>query len=93
VYENVNRQVYVYPTLAAGATVVSANADWTYGAYATVVPASTILSDYHFFGNAVYVIGSAHIAANARVRARLASSNGAAAVATSTISISYVQHA
>jgi hypothetical protein len=130
VYENINQQVYVYPTLAAGATVVSANADWTYGAYAEVVPASTITSDFHirsvqietcdenaifqlelysgagdtlvsairfavaggFFGNSVYVIGSAHIAANARIRARLASSNGTAAIATATISISYVQH-
>jgi hypothetical protein len=36
----------VYPTLAAGATVVSAAADWTYGAYAVVVPASTITSNY-----------------------------------------------
>jgi hypothetical protein len=130
VYENVNRQVYVYPTLAAGATVVSANANWAYGAYAEVVPASTITSDFHirsiqietcdenaifqlelysgasdtlvsairfsvaggFFGNSVYVIGSAHIAANSRMRARLASSNGLAAQATATISISYVQH-
>lgn len=37
----------VYPTLAAGATVVSAATDWTYGAYAVVVPASTITSDYY----------------------------------------------
>lgn len=37
----------VYPTLAAGATVVSAAADWTYGAYAVIVPADTITSDYY----------------------------------------------
>jgi hypothetical protein len=37
----------VYPTLAAGATVVSANADWAYGAYATVVPINTIAADFH----------------------------------------------
>jgi hypothetical protein len=43
----------VYPTRAAGATVVSASADWTYGAYATVVPANTITSDFHI--NAVSI--------------------------------------
>lgn len=32
----------VYPTLATGATVVTATADWTYGNYAVVVPAGTI---------------------------------------------------
>ncbi|MGD8499536.1 MAG: hypothetical protein PVJ86_02750 [Phycisphaerales bacterium] len=37
----------VYPTLTAGATVVSAAADWTYGAYAVVVPINTITSRYH----------------------------------------------
>lgn len=40
----------VYPTLAAGATVVSAAADWTYGAYAVVVPASTITNDFRIDG-------------------------------------------
>lgn len=40
----------VYPTLANGATVVSAAADWTLGAYATIVPASTITSDFHIHG-------------------------------------------
>lgn len=117
----------VYPTLANGIDVVSANADWTYGAYATIVPASTIVSDFHivgvviedcdqdavfelqlysgagddivtsirfavqggFFGNQVYAIGSADIVADSRIRARLASSNGLAAVATATISIWY----
>jgi len=37
----------VYPTLAAGATVVSSNTDWVLGALATVVPASTIGVDFH----------------------------------------------
>jgi hypothetical protein len=120
---------YVYPTLAAGATVVSAAADWTYGEYATVVPASTVTAVFHidsvsiescsdnavyelqlysgatdtaiaairfavaggFFGNQVYHIGSSEIAANAQVRARLASSDGAAHQGTITISVVYWQ--
>jgi hypothetical protein len=120
----------VYPSLAAGATVVSANTDWVYGAYAEIVPASTITSSFSilaiviescdedavfqmelysgaddavvqatrfaveggFFGNQVYVIGSADIEANSRVRARLASSNGTAAIATLTASIVYYEH-
>jgi hypothetical protein len=120
-------QAYVYPTLAAGATVVSSTANWTYGAYAEVVPASTITTDFRitgiavescnrdavfelqlykgatdvivssirfsvnggFFGNQVYLITSTLIDANARVRARLASSNGAAEQATITASIMY----
>jgi len=36
----------VYPTMAAGATVISANADWTLGAVAQIVPASAITVDY-----------------------------------------------
>lgn len=43
----------VYPTLAAGATVVSANANWAYGEYAVVVPASTI--DTHFQINGISI--------------------------------------
>ena len=43
----------VYPTLAAGATVVSAAADWTYGAYAVIVPANTISSDYYVHNVAI----------------------------------------
>jgi len=130
-YYNLQNERLVYPTLAAGATVVSANTDWTYGVYATVVPASTITSAFHvlavsiescdqnatlqlelykgaaddiiqairfnvtggFFGNQVYVIGSKEVDANARVRARLASSNGTAAIATITMSIVYYTHA
>ena len=129
-YYHLQNERLVYPTLAAGATVVSANADWTYGAYAEVVPASTITSPFHvlavsiescdenavlqlelykgagdeiiqatrfaveggFFGNQVYVIGSKEVDANERVRARVASSNGTAAVATITISIVYYTH-
>lgn len=45
-----------------------------------------------FFGNQVYVIGSEHIDANAQVRARLASSNGLAQIATITISVVYWEH-
>lgn len=36
----------VYPTLAVGATVVSAAANWAYGAYATVVPINTIATNF-----------------------------------------------
>jgi hypothetical protein len=130
VYDFVQSERRVYPTLAAGATVVSANADWTYGAYATVVPINTIAVDFHvlalsiescnrdavfqlelyrgagddlvtavrfaivggFFGNQVMVVGSKHVDANARIRARLASSNGAAQIATITMSIVYYEH-
>ena len=37
----------VYPTLAAGVTVASANADWTLGTITEVIPANTINSAYH----------------------------------------------
>jgi len=40
-------ETLVYPDLLAGATVVSAAADWTLGAYATIVPINTIASEYH----------------------------------------------
>lgn len=120
----------VYPSLAAGATVVSANADWTYGAYATVVPASTISGAFHvhnvaiescdqnavfqlalykgagddligtvrfasvggFWGNAVYDVTCEEVEADAQIRARLASSDGAANQATVTISVCYHEH-
>jgi hypothetical protein len=120
----------VYPSLAAGSTVVSANADWAYGAYATVIPVNTITNDFHivavsiescnrdavfqlelykgagddivtavrfavqggFFGNQLYVLGSEEIEANSLVRARLASSNGLAQIATITISVVYYEH-
>lgn len=129
-YDSLQEERFVYPSLAAGATVVSANADWTYGAYAQIVPAATITNPFHvtivsiescdrdavfqlelyagagdtvisairfainggFFGNQVYVIGSAEVAANDRVRARLASSNGTAQIATITVSIVYFEH-
>lgn len=129
-YDSNQSERQVYPTLAAGATIVSANTDWTYGAYATIVPASTITSDFHilglsiescdtnatfqlalykgagddlitavrfnvtggFFGNQVYVIGSEHVVANEQIRARLASSNGLAEIATITASIIYWIH-
>lgn len=37
----------VYPTLANGVDVVSANANWTLGAFSTIVPVNTIADDYH----------------------------------------------
>lgn len=130
VYDNLNLERKVYPTLAAGATVVSAAADWTLGAYAEVVPASTVTNNFHvlnvsiesmdknavfqlelykgagddlitsvrfavvggFWGNSVYMVGAEEVEANARIRARLASSDGSANQATATISICYYEH-
>jgi len=127
-YFNVERKVY--PTLATGATVVSAAANWTFGSYATVVPAGAITARFHihnitvetcnedgvfqlelyqgasdvlvtavrfsqlggFFGNSAYFTGSAFIPAGARIRARVASSDGALNQVTMTISISYIEH-
>lgn len=43
----------VYPSLAVGATIVSAATDWAYGAYATVVPINTITSDFCVRGVAI----------------------------------------
>lgn len=130
VYDNLNNERLCYPSLANGVSVVSANADWTYGNYATVVPVSTITNDFHiiavsieacdrdavfqlelykgaaddvvqavrfavnggFFGNQIYVLGSEEVEANSQIRARLASSNGAAQIATIAISIVYYEH-
>ena len=127
-YHHVLTESRVYPTLAAGATVVSAAANWTYGAYAVIIPAATITSRFHihhfviescnqndvfqlqiykgaaddvvstirfalaggFWGNMVYVVSSELCDANSQVRARLACSNGLAAQATITMSITYV---
>jgi hypothetical protein len=129
-YDQFQEERLVYPTLAAGATVVSANTDWVYGAYAQIIPASTIVSPFHvmivsiescdrdavlqlqlyqgaadtiistvrfavnggFFGNQLYDIKSGEVPANARVRARLASSDGTANIATITISVVYFRH-
>ena len=129
--DSIENERRVYPTLANGATVISANTDWIQGAYATVIPASTIATDIHiigvsieacnrdavfelelykgdgddvitavrfaieggFFGNQNYYFGSEHIDANERIRARLASSNGTAQIATIEISVSYWPHA
>jgi len=118
----------VYPTMAAGAAIVSPAGVWTYGNYATIVPANTIANDFHilnvsiensnvaagvfqlelykggaddiitavrfamaggFWGNMVYLIGSEEVEANSQVRARLASSVGAATI---TVSIVYFEH-
>jgi len=130
IFDGAENERRVYPSLAAGATIISANADWIYGAYATVVPINTIASDYQvlalsiescnrdavyqlelykgigddivtavrfaveggFFGNQVYVIGSERVDANSQIRGRLASSNGAAEIATITMSIVYYVH-
>lgn len=130
VYDQLNLERKVYPTLAAGTTVVSGAADWTLGAYAEVVPASTITNDFHilnvaiesmnqnavfqlelykgagddlittvrfsvvggFWGNSIYVVGAEEVEANARIRARLASSDGLANQATATISLCYYEH-
>lgn len=119
----------VYPTLAVGATVVSAAANWAYGAYATIVPAATITVNFHvhdiaietcdknavfqlelykgaaddviagvrfaviggFWGNSLYALSSERVAANERVRIRLASSDGALNQATMTLSIGYCE--
>jgi hypothetical protein len=40
-------ETLVYPTLASGAAIVSDVGVWTWGAYATIVPASTITVAYH----------------------------------------------
>jgi hypothetical protein len=45
-YEYLISEPLVYPTLAAGATIQSAAANWTLGAYATIVPINTITADF-----------------------------------------------
>ena len=40
----------VYPSLTAGASISSANTDWVYGNYATIVPTITITQDFHILG-------------------------------------------
>ena len=126
-YDDAYQPVGVYPTLAAGATVVSAATDWDLGALSDVVPAATINSIFlihlvvietmskdgvfelvlysgagddevarvrfsvigGFFGNTVFKMPSIAIAADSRVRAALACSDGLAGAATATISIAY----
>jgi hypothetical protein len=41
--QNISR---VYPTLASGVTVTSAAGAWTLGAFAEIIPASTITNDF-----------------------------------------------
>lgn len=128
-YEFLISERLVYPTLAGGASLISAAADWTLGAYATIIPASTISSDFvlhsvlvessdvngvmemelyegandvlffawrftiagGYWSTQPYTsIGSPLIEADKRIRARLASSDGAANQATLAVSISYV---
>lgn len=126
---HINAQGQVYPTLADGATIISANADWTLGAVAEIVPVNTITTVFHihavsvescdrdavfelvlyagagdtevarvrfaitggFFGNVQETVTCVKIAANSRVRAALASSNGAAQIATITVSVVYAE--
>jgi len=121
------RPLEIYPDLAAGVDVVSANADWTWGAYTELIPADTITSeitleqvyieaadrdavyqlelskgvddevigesrftvDQGFYGNAVNSILTSGIDPNTRVRARLASSDGAAFVATVSLAVGF----
>jgi hypothetical protein len=130
VYASINTLVQVYPTLAVGAEVVSANTDWVLGAFSEIVPVNTIASDFHihginieacdkdavfelvlyagagdeevartrfaivggFFGNIIGLIVGEKIDANSRIRAKLASSDGTANVATISISIRYALH-
>ena len=40
----------LYPYLASGVAVASANADWVFGPYAVVVPANAITNRYHVLG-------------------------------------------
>lgn len=129
-YDHLTTTEKVYPTLAAGVDVVTANADWTLGVFSQVVPASTIGTDFHvidvciencnqnavfevvlyagagdtevgrirfaavggFWGNARYSIDTDQIDADSRIRAKAASSDGAANQATITISVGYIAH-
>jgi hypothetical protein len=62
--EHIHSPGLVYPTLAAGVTLTCAAVAWTLGAFATIVPASTIGSEFdiHYLSiealsaNAVYEI-------------------------------------
>jgi hypothetical protein len=125
---SVSTLIQVYPTLANGVDVISANADWTLGAFTEIVPALAIANDFHihgiiiealnrdavfemvlysgagdtevarvrwsqaggFFGNAFLdTITGVQIAGDSRIRAKFASSNGAAQIATVRISLRY----
>ena len=46
-YYELQNERHVYPTLAAGASIASANTNWVYGNYAVVVPANTIATPFH----------------------------------------------
>jgi len=128
---NINTIVSVYPTLANGVDIVSANTDWVLGTVTEVVPINTITTDFHIHGitiealdrDAVFelalyagagdtevarvrwaqnggffgdrgldTITGTQIAANSRIRAALASSNGTAQIATVRISIRYAEY-
>lgn len=46
-YDSIHVERNVYPTLAAGATVISGDTNWALGAYATVIAGSVITNDFH----------------------------------------------
>lgn len=46
-YDQFQQERLVYPTLAAGATIVSNAVAWTYGNYGLIVPINTITNDFH----------------------------------------------
>lgn len=115
----------VYPTLANGIDVVSANTNWVLGNFSTIVAFEAIGTAYHvdtvsveaishdavfemvlyygagdtefnrvrftasggYFGNTRYVSSGLHIPADSQIRAKLASSNGTAQIATIRISL------
>lgn len=71
-YNSEYTQGRVYPTLAAGVTVASANTDWTLGTVTEVIPAATVTTAYHVSlvsiescdENAVFELALYHGAAN-----------------------------
>lgn len=58
--EHVHKPSKVYPTLASGVQITCGTPAWTLGAFATIVPASTIASDFD-----VHHISIENISANA----------------------------
>lgn len=59
-YDQFTAERMCYPTLAAGASAVSAAGAWTYGNYVEVIPADTVASDFHILS---VVIESCSVAA------------------------------
>lgn len=131
-YDDLYNPVEVYPSGAAGATLVTADANWTLGAVGQVVPAATILNPFllqtvtietltgvaingvyelvlyqgaedaevarvrfsvlgGFYGQAVFRMPSALVAASSRVRGALMFSNADRRRARTTDSVAYRQ--